>query len=100
MFPHQRKPMSWSMPTEATAFSLTDTNNVLSKYKVSVTGGVSVKISGNVLTITSSSPINDAVTIKLNRKMPSTNQTTGFLIWSVPGKEENNQDMVIRCTGR
>ncbi len=74
--------------------SLTDTNNVLSKYKVSVTGGVSVKISGNVLTITSSSPINDAVTIKLNRKMPSTNQTTGFLIWSVPGKEENNQDMV------
>lgn len=70
------------------SLSLTDTNNVLSKFYVSVNGGASVKINGNVLTITSSKPINDAVSVKLNRKMPSTNHTTGFLIWSVPGKRK------------
>jgi len=26
--------------------------------------------------------------------MPSTNFTTGFLIWAVPGKEGSNQNMV------
>lgn len=79
--------------------SLTDTNNVLSKFYVSASGGASVKINGNVLTITSSKPINDAVSIKLNRRMPSTNHTTGFLIWSVPGKENANQDMVSGIKG-
>ena len=81
------------------SLTLTDTNNVLSKFYVSVSGGASVKINGNELTITSSKPINDAVSIKLNRKMPSTNHTTGFLIWSVPGKENANQDMVSGVKG-
>ena len=76
------------------SLTLTDTNKVLSKFYVSASGGASVKINGNELTITSSKPINDEVSIKLNRKMPSTNHTTGFLIWSVPGKENENQDMV------
>lgn len=74
--------------------TLTDKNNVLSKYYVSSSGGVSVKISGNTLTVSSDQPITDSATIKLNRRMPSTNHTTGFLIWSVPGREEANQDMV------
>lgn len=74
--------------------TLTDKNNVLSKYYVSSSGGVSVKISGNTLTVSSDQPITDSTTIKLNRRMPSTNHTTGFLIWSVPGREEANQDMV------
>lgn len=74
--------------------TLTDANHVLNKYYVSVSGGVSVSVSGNTLTISSNTPVNDAVTIKLNRRMPSTNSTTGFLIWSVPGKEAANQDMV------
>ena len=74
--------------------TLTDSNNVLSKYRVSADGGVSVSISGNTLTISSAQPLNDIATIKLNRRMPSTNNTTGFLIWSVPGREEENQDMV------
>lgn len=74
--------------------TLTDTNNVLSKYRVSSNGGASVSVNGNTLTISSTQPLTVSITIKLNRRMPSTNHTTGFLIWSVPGKEDNNQDMV------
>ena len=74
--------------------TLTDTNNMLQKFYVSVSNGVSVSISGNKLTLSSSKPITDEVLIKLNREIPSTNHTTGFLIWSVPGKEKENQDMV------
>ena len=74
--------------------TLTDTNNVLSKYTVTTNGGASVSISGNKLTISSTKPLTDAITIKLNRQMPRTNHTTGFLIWSVVGSEDNNQDMV------
>lgn len=74
--------------------TLTDTNNMLQKFYVSASNGVSVSISGNTLTLSSSKPITDEVLIKLNRRIPSTSHTTGFLIWSVPGKEEENQDMV------
>lgn len=74
--------------------TLTDSNNMLSDYYVSVSGGVSASVSGNTLTLTSTMPINDAVTVKLNRRVYSTNMSTGFLIWSVPGKESTNQDMV------
>lgn len=74
--------------------TLTDSNNMLGDYYVSVSGGVSASVSGNTLTLTSTKPINDAVTVKLNRRVYSTNMSTGFLIWSVPGKESANQDMV------
>lgn len=74
--------------------ALTDSNNMLSDYYVSVSGGVSASVSGNTLTLTSTKPINDAVTVKLNRRVYSTNMSTGFLIWSVPEKESVNQDMV------
>ena len=47
--------------------TLTDANGILSKYYVSQSSGVSVSVSGNTLTLTSSKPINDAVTIKRNR---------------------------------
>ena len=74
--------------------TLTDSNNMLGDYYVSVSGGVSASVSGNTLTLTSTKPINDAVTIKLNRRVYSTNMSTGIHIWSVPGKESANQDMV------
>lgn len=74
--------------------TLTDSNNMLGDYYVSVNGGVSASVSGNTLTLSSTKPINDAVTVKLNRRVYSTNMSTGFLIWSVPGKESVNQDMV------
>ena len=74
--------------------TLTDSNNMLGDYYVSVSGGVSASVSGNTLTLSSTKPINDAVTVKLNRRVYSTDMNTGFLIWSVPGKESTNQDMV------
>lgn len=74
--------------------TLIDENHVLDQYDVTASGGVSTEISGNKLTITSAVPLNDTVTVKLNRRTPSTDQTTGFLIWSVAGAEAANQDMV------
>ena len=74
--------------------TLTDTNGVLSDFYVTASGGVSTSISGNTLTLTSSTPITSEVTISLTRRMPTTGFTTGWLIWSVPGKEGANQDMV------
>lgn len=75
--------------------TLTDTNNVLSDYYVQSSGGVNATISGNTLTLRSSTAITSETQISLERRMPSTNMTTGFLIWSVPGKEGANQDMVM-----
>ena len=74
--------------------TLTDTNRVLQNYAVTVSGGASVSVNGNTLTVSSVKPLNDEVIIKLNRRIPSTDMSTGFLIWSVPGKENANQDMV------
>jgi len=74
--------------------SLTDTNGVLSEYYISNNAGLNASISGNVLTITSNSPITSDKMIELKRSLPTSNFTTGFLIWSVPGKEGANQDMV------
>ena len=74
--------------------TLTDTNRVLQNYAVTVSGGASVSVNGNTLTVSSVKPLNDEVTVKLNRRVPSTDMSTGFLIWSVPGKENANQDMV------
>lgn len=74
--------------------TLTDTNRVLQNYAVTVSGGASVSVNGNTLTVSSVKPLNDEVIIKLNRRVPSTDMSTGFLIWSVPGKENANQDMV------
>ena len=74
--------------------TLTDTNRVLQNYAVTASGGASVSVNGNTLTVSSVKPLNDEVTVKLNRRVPSTDMSTGFLIWSVPGKENANQDMV------
>lgn len=74
--------------------TLTDTNRVLQNYAVTVSGGASVSVNGNTLTVSSVKPLNDEVTVKLNRRVPSTDMSTGFLIWSVPGEENANQDMV------
>lgn len=74
--------------------TLTDTNRVLQNYAVTASGGASVSVNGNTLTVSSVKPLNDEITVKLNRRVYSTNMSTGFLIWSVPGKESANQDMV------
>ena len=74
--------------------TLTDTNGVLSQFYVINQGGVGYNISGNTMTITSPIPFGNVAEITLGKRLPTTGATTGFLIWSVPGKENANQDMV------
>ena len=56
--------------------TLTDSNSILSDFSFKTTGGVSVSVSGNRLTLTSSSPVNDAVTFNSAKSMPSVGNTT------------------------
>lgn len=56
--------------------TLTDSNNILSSFSFKTTGGVSATVSGNKLTLTSTSPVNDAVTFNSAKSMPSVGNTT------------------------
>ena len=56
--------------------TLTDSNNILSSFSFKTTGGVSASVSGNKLTLTSTSPVNDAVTFNSAKSMPSVGNTT------------------------
>lgn len=56
--------------------TLTDSNNILSDFGFKTTGGISVSKSGNKLTLTSTSPVNDAVTFNSAKLMPSVGNTT------------------------
>lgn len=55
---------------------LTDSNSILSDFSFKTTGGVSATVSGNKLTLTSTSPVNDAVTFNSAKSMPSVGNTT------------------------
>lgn len=56
--------------------TLTDSNSILSDFSFRTTGGVSASVSGNKLTLTSTSPVNNAVTFNSAKLMPSVGNTT------------------------
>lgn len=56
--------------------TLTESNNILSDFSFKTTSGISVSKSGNKLTLTSTSPVNDAVTFNSAKSMPSVGNTT------------------------
>lgn len=56
--------------------TLTDSNNILSYFSFKTTSGISVLKSGNKLTLTSTSPVNNAVTFNSAKLMPSVGNTT------------------------
>ena len=56
--------------------TLTDSNSTLSDFGFKTTSGISVSKSGNKLTLTSTSPVNDAVTFNSAKLMPSVGNTT------------------------
>lgn len=68
---------------------LTDSNSILSDFSFKTTGGVSATVSGNKLTLTSSNPVNDAVTFNLAKSMPSVSGTT-----LVPYGDASLQDVI------
>ena len=56
--------------------TLTDSNSILSDFSFKTTSGISVSKSSNKLTLTSTSPVNDAVTFNSAKSMPSVGNTT------------------------
>lgn len=69
--------------------TLTDSNSILSDFSFKTTGGVSTSVSGNKLTLTSTSPVNDAVTFNSSKSMPSVSGTT-----LVPYGDASLQDVI------
>ena len=55
--------------------TLTDINSILSDFSFKTTSGISVSKSGNKLTLTSTSPVNDVVTFNSAKSMPDVGKT-------------------------
>lgn len=58
--------------------TLTDSNSILSDFSFKTTSGISVSKSGNKLTLTSTSPVNDVVTFNSAKSMPDVGKTVLF----------------------
>lgn len=69
--------------------TLTDSNSILSDFSFKTTGGVSTSVSGNKLTLTSSNPVNDAVTFNSAKSMPDVGKTV-----LVPYGDATLQDVI------
>ena len=69
--------------------TLTDSNSILSDFSFKTTSGVSASVSGNKLTLTSSFPVNDAVTFNSAKSMPSVGNTT-----LIPYGDASLQDVI------
>lgn len=69
--------------------TLTDSNSILSDFSFKTTGGMSVSVSGNRLTLTSTSTINDAVTFNSAKSMPDVGKTV-----LVPYGDATLQDVI------
>ena len=69
--------------------TLTDSNSILSDFSFKTTGGVSASVSGNKLTLTSTSTVNDAVTFNSAKSMPDVGKTV-----LVPYGDATLQDVI------
>lgn len=69
--------------------TLTDSNNILSNLNFKTTGGVSASVSGNKLTLTSTLPVNYAVTFNSAKSMPDVGKTV-----LVPYGDATLQDVI------
>ena len=69
--------------------TLTDSNSILSDFSFKTTSGISVLKSGNKLTLTSTSPVNNAVTFNSAKLMQSVSGTT-----LVPYGDASLQDVI------
>lgn len=69
--------------------TLIDSNSILSDFSFKTTGGMSVSVSGNRLTLTSTSTVNDAVTFNSAKSMPDVGKTV-----LVPYGDASLQDVI------
>lgn len=69
--------------------TLTDSNNILTDFSFKATGSVSASVSGNKLTLTSTSAVNDALTFNSAKSMPDVGKTV-----LVPYGDASLQDVI------
>ena len=69
--------------------TLTDSNNILTDFSFKTTGSVSASVSGNKLTLTSTSAVNDALTFNSAKSMPDVGKTV-----LVPYGDASLQDVI------
>ena len=69
--------------------TLTDSNNILTDFSFKTTGSVSASVSGNKLTLTSNSAVNDALTFNSEKLMPDVGKTV-----LVPYGDASLQDVI------
>lgn len=69
--------------------TLTDSNNILLDFSFKTTSGISVSKSGNKLTLTSTSPVNNAVTFSSAKSMPDVGKTV-----LIPYGDASLQDVI------
>lgn len=69
--------------------TLTDSNSILSDFSFKTTSGISVSKSGNKLTLTSTLPVNNAVTFNSEKLMPDVGKTV-----LVPYGDATLQDVI------
>ena len=69
--------------------TLTDSNKILDEFDFKKTGGVSASVSGNKLTLTSTSPVNDALTFNCAKSMPNVGKAV-----LVPYGDTSLQDII------
>lgn len=69
--------------------TLTDSNNILTDFSFKTTGSVSASVSGNKLTLTSTSVVNDALTFNSEKLMPDVGKTV-----LVPYGDASLQDVI------
>lgn len=72
------------------SITLTDTNNILSKFSFTNTSQISFKVSGNKLTITANSPISDTLIVPV-KSIPSLDKQVYF-VW-----EHREQQKLMSC---
>lgn len=82
--------------------TLTDSNSILSDFSFKTTGGVSATVSGNKLTLTSTSTVNDAVTFNSAKSMPDVGKTVivpygDASLQNVITGVENDADPIRAC---
>ncbi len=94
--PDQNEAQVYEMKYENGKYSVTliDYNHIIHDFEITGDDRLEFKKENNRLTITSDEPIGEEVLIEFYRTPPKTSKSTTFLIWTVPGKEGTNQDMV------
>lgn len=71
--------------------TLTDSNGVLGQFGYKSSDGISVKVSGNSMTLTSNAPITDEKTLSVNKKVPTVSSNSVLVAFG----DSEKQDVIV-----